>query len=93
VDTGACGVYVRAYGLARADGGIVVLVWREEGARPIVEALYMLDATRPAVLRGHAELGRHKLADALSKIYNKHVQYLDRAQRCSTCTVDVSSEA
>jgi hypothetical protein len=34
----------------------------------------MLDATRPAVLRGHAELGRHALADALSKIYSKHVQ-------------------
>jgi hypothetical protein len=71
-------VHVRAFGLARMDGGIVVLVWREGGQNvahfPRVEASYMLDVTRPAALRGHAELGRHKLADALSKIYNKHVQ-------------------
>lgn len=69
---------IRAWGLARADGGVVILEWRFRGdprrdPRPVIEAAYTLHATRRDARQQAAESGRYRLSDALGRLYSAHV--------------------
>lgn len=69
-------VRMRAYGLTRADGGVLVSVWRfsDDPKHPHVEVSYITDACSPEARKDAITLGRHAFADALGTLYSATIK-------------------